>query len=560
MVKKNISWKTKGMNRDMSVSAFNPEFAFENVNLRLATNDGNTMMSWVNEKGTKKLTLHIDIEPWSTDEFKGKYVDSIDGIPLGTAVIDHKLIVFSTNIGAVSCDSIYALELSKDSKYDLVGKRLYSGNLGFSADYPIETLVSHESEDIQKVYWTDNKNQPRVINVSPSRDSYTKRYNDHSFDFVQELALEEVSVSKVFGVGEFPAGVIQYAFTYYNKYGQESSIFHVTPLQYISFADRGGSPDSKIANSFRIKVSNIDTNFDYLRVYSILRTSRDATPLVKRIQDIDIRDFPKLRKGGETNSQYKINVFYSPLDDNSLVIDTKYNGEYHTTTFYSLLTSTCPRPKYKENLDFWESLIPQSTEDKAQVEVYKFNRASFPKLEINMTDDTNDNYFTWAKTSLRDAVIYVMYFKKTGMVALVSENEDGSRKSAIYCSHDDRAVESDMSVTFIDNGLTGDTVDPTELLYKGGEDICVKTMEQKDDTLFFGNISLNTLNLKWAQAELLNINGVTKDSPLMGDRFIYKIQSDREYLSISPNPLPYANSLSCPSSDDYQGAACFKSG
>ena len=59
MAKKYINWKTKGMNRDMSVSAFNPEFAFENVNLRLATNEGNTMMSWVNERGTKKMTLHI---------------------------------------------------------------------------------------------------------------------------------------------------------------------------------------------------------------------------------------------------------------------------------------------------------------------------------------------------------------------------------------------------------------------------------------------------------------------------------------------------------------------
>ena len=64
MAKKYINWKTKGMNRDMSVSAFNPEFAFENVNLRLATNEGNTMMSWVNERGTKKMTLNIATGQW----------------------------------------------------------------------------------------------------------------------------------------------------------------------------------------------------------------------------------------------------------------------------------------------------------------------------------------------------------------------------------------------------------------------------------------------------------------------------------------------------------------
>jgi len=35
-MKKNVmSFKTKGMNKDLSVSAFNPEFSFENKNLRL---------------------------------------------------------------------------------------------------------------------------------------------------------------------------------------------------------------------------------------------------------------------------------------------------------------------------------------------------------------------------------------------------------------------------------------------------------------------------------------------------------------------------------------------
>ena len=62
MVKKVMLWKTKGMNRDLSVSSFSPEFAYENLNLRLSTNDGNTLMSWVNEKGTKKYTITIAIK------------------------------------------------------------------------------------------------------------------------------------------------------------------------------------------------------------------------------------------------------------------------------------------------------------------------------------------------------------------------------------------------------------------------------------------------------------------------------------------------------------------
>lgn len=414
MAKKYINWKTKGMNRDMSVSAFNPEFAFENHNLRLATNEGNTMMSWVNERGSKELKLLIDTEPWSQVESEGKYVNEIEGTAVGTAVLNHKLVLFTVGYDKPNTYSyIYVFKESNNSDWDLTGKVLYKGNLGFSAGYPIETLVSYESENIQKVYWTDNKNQPRVINIAPSMDYKTKKYNDFSFDFIQELALkEEVYVSKLYGAGEFPPGVIQYAFTYYNKYGQESNIFYTTPLQYISYVDRAGSPEEKIANCFQIQVYNIDKNFDYMRVYSILRTSKDATPVVKRVQDLEIKD------------------------------------------------------------------------------------------------------------------------------------------GTLY-------------LTFIDNGTIGETMDPTELLYKGGEEIKAKTIEQKDETLFLGNITITRPSID-IKNRLLTENGVSDMSPLVDDAInkVSAVAKQRNFKLASKSPFTYYNTLDTISdtvAGNYQGASCFKS-
>lgn len=396
MAKKLMSWKIKGMNKDASVSSFSPEFAFENRNIRLATNDGNTMMSWVNEKGTRKLSLHIDTSPWYSWH---SYTSTIEGHPIGTAVINHKLVLFTVKWDPDSdeqyYDGIYVLEYSGDT-YDLVGKRLFSGDLNFSLEHPLETLVSYESENVQKVYWTDNYNQPRVINIADAMDAKAKNYTAQSFNFVQDLQLKEtVDVVKIHGSGEFPAGVIQYAFTYYNKYMQETNIFHTTPLQYISYVDRGGSPEDKIANSFRITVHNPDTNFDYLRIYSIMRTSKDATPVVKRIQDIEI-----------TNS---------------------------------------------------------------------------------------------------------------------------------------------YSLTFIDTGLSGEIVDPTELLYVGGEYIKAKTMEQKDGTLFLGNITVERACIDDS------IKTTLKSSTINSDL------ESRNYAKASTSPFVYLNTLDS-SREDWKGAACFKGG
>jgi hypothetical protein len=114
--------------------------------------------------------------------------------------------------------------------------------------------------------------------------------NNSYFDFIRELALnEKVAVKKLLGAnGIFASGVIQYAFTYYTKNGQESNIFYTTPLNYVSPAERGASPEEKVSNAFNIVVSHLDMSFDYLRIYSIQRTSINGTPICKRIQDIEI--------------------------------------------------------------------------------------------------------------------------------------------------------------------------------------------------------------------------------------------------------------------------------
>lgn len=330
------------MNRDISVSAFNAEFAFENRNIRLATNEGNTMMSWVSERGTKKMSLKIDTTPWSSSEHI--YVNEIAGTPIGTAVIDHKLVLFTAEGDGIG--NIYVFETSTDSNYDYTGKLLTHDNYGFDVKHPLETLVSYESKDIQKVYWTDYNNQLRMINVaddhSDKRYSYWEDFATTAFDFKQPASLSPskdcltVDIEKIYGSGEFPAGVIQYAFTYFNKYGQETNIFYVSPLQYISFKDRGASPEEKVGNSFRLSITvPREEGHEYLRIYSILRTSLNATPLCKKVIDLK--------------------VDYSLNSSTITYIDTGTNGETIDPTellYKSGSAVTCKTLEQKDNTLF----------------------------------------------------------------------------------------------------------------------------------------------------------------------------------------------------------------
>ena len=300
-MQKQVIFKTKGMQRDLSVSAFNSEFSYENMNMRIMPTNENTLLSLTNEKGPKEVSI-INLE------------EGLEGITIGKATLNDNLVLFNSgqlfidigesdiqdipnveeievsNAPSIFCgDYIYKIWLNSDN--NLEGKLLYSGELNLNPEYPIETLSIYENDNIQKVYWTDGLNQPRVINIAASND-IIKSWNNTSFDFVQKLKLnEEISIKKTnTSNGSFGSGVIQYAFTYYINNGQESNIFYTSPLYYISFNDRGGSPEETINNSFDITIRNFDNTFDGIRVYSIQRTSINGIPYIKRVVDLPVKN------------------------------------------------------------------------------------------------------------------------------------------------------------------------------------------------------------------------------------------------------------------------------
>lgn len=299
MTQKQMAWKVKGMNQDLSVSAFNPEFAFENHNLRLSTNENNTTLSWVNEKGTAKIPLMIRVTPW---DIHSVTIDTLKGTPIGTAVVNNKLVVFTTgaeedpSTNPHLADNIYVLEYNA-GQVSLEGIRIYSGNLNLDVQHPLETLVSYESSDIEKVYWTDGVNQPRLINIAVDNDKIKAWNHDGSFigtvdtffDFIPSVLLyDNVKIEKLSGGGTFAPGTIQYCFTYINKYQQQSNVVYQSPLYYLTHDGRGASPEDKVTNSFNITIVEYDRNFDYIRLYSIQRTSTNDVPFVKIVADIAI--------------------------------------------------------------------------------------------------------------------------------------------------------------------------------------------------------------------------------------------------------------------------------
>lgn len=307
-MQKSTSFKIKGINRDLSPSTFNQDYAYDAKNIRITSLDGNTLLSITNEKGNKKINI------------KG---DSIVGTPIGSVSIDNTLVLFShidylnpiidninstssevTNISSslledsdyinipdIFSSNDYIYKITKENK-EWNSELLYSGNLNFSLNNPIEAICNYDNFNNRKVYWVDGINQPRVINIDTLR--VDRNWNSKSFDFSSQIDLTEaVSISKKYDThGAFPSGVIQYYFTYISSNGQESSIFYSSPLYYISNKDRAGSPEEYINCAFSIEAKNLSKNAEYLRIYSSIRTSLNDTLITKKLVDIKIQNHP----------------------------------------------------------------------------------------------------------------------------------------------------------------------------------------------------------------------------------------------------------------------------
>ena len=452
MTPKATSHVIQGMQKDTSKSKLSKEFAFDAKNIRITAREDNTLLTITNEKGNKQI-------------------GSLFGSYLGHCVLNNQLVLFTTIPNAeINKDHIFLY----DSEFNQT--TLYSGNLNFSLDNPLETLGVYENEDIQKVYWVDGRNQPRVININPKKD-IKENWSDSSFDFIPELALQEsVSVEAVSNSSMFTPGVIQYAFSYYNKYGQESNIFNTTQLCYLAYDNRGANPEEIIRDrAFKINIDNLDTSFDYIRIYSIHRTSLNAVPTVKRIIDLPINIPEKYTEIKESVSSCNLGT------SNKLYLKRVAELPPNTTDLDGRLVTKSIKPSTLGNTKIYDfNQIPRIY--KLVIGYYNSSDNFIVEKQI-VVDDISSLQYKEAPAKLGNLSIVYYYTLST---------RDDSNTFVLKYNKENSQI---ASISYIDNGTLGETIDPTQLLYIGGEDIIAGTITQKDNTLFLGNITLNKLSI-----------------------------------------------------------------
>lgn len=275
---------TKGMNQDLSNQASSPDTAFKLLNIKNQILDSGSGEALMNEKGTLLTKFYKD----------KSIADKIDGEVLGIVTCSSGcVVVFVRTVQEEEIiNIIYRVKYKENDTIEILKIAEGKFNLGDN----IKGIFCYENSELQKVYWVDGVNQLRYINIADSNfisvniNGKLPITEEIYIDSSPEFKLEhEIKVERIAGGGIFTAGVIQYAFTYYMKNGAETSIVDMTPLYYVSETDGGLLADESVGCSFRITINNTDTRYDYLRLYSIQRTSLNGTPIVRIVKDVKLK-------------------------------------------------------------------------------------------------------------------------------------------------------------------------------------------------------------------------------------------------------------------------------
>ena len=294
-----------GINRDIAKDKFNPKFYYDANNIRIISTDSQTTGAITNDKGNNKVLsiTSIDrIESGSIDyriglgdvftlkslpyESPNTELESLDisndnHIILAAIEADDFVILISTNNNGV--DGIWKVTFDNDWDLEL----LYLRDLGLSTSNQIEGIFNFENEDIQKIYFTDNTNQLRHVNIV---ETGLINKSSRLINIVGGFLPGNITITDFQSGGRHTAGVIQYAYNLYDINGTAtklSTLSSLTPLGR-DLGSGGGTVNEVVGQINQLQVSDIDQRYDVIRLYAIKYNSLNETPIISLIAEESI--------------------------------------------------------------------------------------------------------------------------------------------------------------------------------------------------------------------------------------------------------------------------------
>ena len=201
---------------------------------------------------------------------------------------DFKTIFLSiefNNIGEI--DKITDLKVAwEESEYNGAVVTNTHPNLNMRPETSVQVEGIVENECLNRIYFTDNVNPLRTINLL-NKSLYSLKPDE--LNITPKADMNQPVLNSILS-GRLPVGVYQYAFKYVNDNGAEtgmsplSNLMHISNQSSSSFKSYFGGPKGQISgDGFSIRIFDIDQDYDNIELYALLWESLDIPPIVAKV-------------------------------------------------------------------------------------------------------------------------------------------------------------------------------------------------------------------------------------------------------------------------------------
>jgi hypothetical protein len=219
----------------------------------------------------------------------------INPLVLGYTTVRDNLIVFTCNNSSTAgAGQIWKLPYVNG----VAGspELAYHANINFLKTKQIQAIGLYEASDTVRVYWTDNYNSLRSLNIN---DENCMAVDPELIDIQPSFEMNKVRYGEVIDLGSLKSGSYQYAYRLkgdglVTRYSHLSSIVHIVegsevngPYWRVGDSDQydGTVPETSTTKAIQIELDDLDSRYERVEVVALYRKDATSLPVVSVIDE-----------------------------------------------------------------------------------------------------------------------------------------------------------------------------------------------------------------------------------------------------------------------------------
>lgn len=252
--------------------------------------------------------------------------DNSYGVVGNNEVPAHDMLRYNGSIWKLTIDDI-----TKDGTLTLV----YSNNLDFTKYHPIPPSAitgRYESQSIQRIYWSDNYNKIRTLNVTQQQ---LMAFDPSLLSVQPNTKFTQPILNAIIG-GSLVSGAYQLAYRLSKTLGSVTNISELSNPVYLNTSPEGSAfqnyegTSGNTSKGIRWKLDGLDTTYDNIEFMVVRKATADSTPTIVTLgtqtiavtgsMTIDVTDIT-----GETPVTLEEFLLFNGTFTHAKTVDTKDN-------------------------------------------------------------------------------------------------------------------------------------------------------------------------------------------------------------------------------------------